>query len=644
MSPTKSNRLALQGVVNKLSLADGMTLRDAFSYSSILEQCYSTRVDPVAYLSQAFKHPVTLLSAMFDTGCILIGSRALQFFVPGSNHDESAWTFFVPGYKESVADMIIALNMCGVTWQLEADDTITAPRQNNGTRPHHTVLNGVDSGMDDNDTQTRIQEYNLFAGPILDSLVGAGENGKNLSTSEPTGGHGLSIMNGRLHLSKGAQEVQLIIGNSRDGMRGGMGLLKQACASHVQCFISGWCAAHMYYGKASAKTSTIWRPQAQESSAQQLNTRKYEHRGFRLERASRGPPITRSFNDDESILLDFGDMYRGYLQKSHQALLGAWLAERRENIASITWTEFDGRVFSISDPFEARYQGCEATFTTHARVIAQFIFLQDCVHTLKLDNARLRHEKEQDKAAIQKLVKTEHALRHLGKDPNNYQRSGSVLQEGQADGRQKKVGPKRARGAEDEGSAVIRAGMQALRLQPTRLLLATMVSLRKLIKDCRRSKYRHEEDEKDAMRHRLVYHYEYPDTAQSAIFSSYCPMMPCSALHSLRRREKEVTDWLITHFVDQFGSGKKVDLLSRSDPRLLLCIHQIFAAELRLLEVYFTVSFAWSGFERQIPDNSYTPFAYTRPGLAQYYRQESLFHIGGQNCATVAILFNTEDL
>ncbi|KAJ6440940.1 hypothetical protein O9K51_06733 [Purpureocillium lavendulum] len=100
MSPTKSNKLALQGVVNKLTLADAMTLRDAFTYSSILEQCYNTRVDPVSYLSKTFKHPVTLLSAMFDTGCILVGSRALEFFVPGSDSDESAWKFFVPGYKE----------------------------------------------------------------------------------------------------------------------------------------------------------------------------------------------------------------------------------------------------------------------------------------------------------------------------------------------------------------------------------------------------------------------------------------------------------------------------------------------------------------------------------------------------------------
>ena len=303
MSPTKSNKLALQGVVNKLSLADAMTLRDAFTYSSILEQCYNMRVDPISYLSKTFKHPVTLLSAMFDTGCILVGSRALEFFVPGSSRDESAWKFFVPGYKESVSDMINALDKSGVAWQFD----------------------------------------------------------------NPTAGHEFTTLYGRLHPSKGAQQVQLIIGNDRDDLRGGMGFLKEVYASHVQCFISGWCAAHMHYGEASTKTSTIWRQQqGQESLVQQPDTRKYELRGFRLERACRGSPITRSFNDHESIVLDFGDMYRGFIQNSHQALLSAWLAERRQNIASITWTEFNGRVCSISDPFETRFRDCEATFTTHA--------------------------------------------------------------------------------------------------------------------------------------------------------------------------------------------------------------------------------------------------------------------------------------
>ena len=47
------------------------------------------------------------------------------------------------------------------------------------------------------------------------------------------------------------------------------------------------------------------------------------------------------------------------------------------------------------------------------RVVAQVAGLQDLVHALRHDNARLRQENERDKATIQKLVTTELALRHL---------------------------------------------------------------------------------------------------------------------------------------------------------------------------------------------------------------------------------------
>lgn len=194
-----------------------------------------------------------------------------------------------------------------------------------------------------------------------------GKSGVAWQLDSPTAGHEFDTLYGRLHPGKGAQQVQLIIGNDRDGPRGGMSFLKHVDVSHIQCFISGWCAAHMHYGKTSTKTSTIWRQQQGEERLVQLpSTRKYELRGFRMERPSHGSPITRSFNDKESILLDFGDMYRGFIQKSHQALLGTWLTERRQNIANITWTEFDGRICSVSDPFETRFRDCEATFITHA--------------------------------------------------------------------------------------------------------------------------------------------------------------------------------------------------------------------------------------------------------------------------------------
>ena len=159
-----------------------------------------------------------------------------------------------------------------------------------------------------------------------------------------------------------------------------------------------------------------------------------------------------------------------------------------------------------------------------------------------------------------------------------------------------------------------------------------MVSFRKLFKDCRPSKSRPIKDTEDVMRQRLVYRYENPDTTTPAIFSSYCPVISCSVLYSLRHREKEATSWLITRFVDQFGPGKKMDLLLLCDPRLLVCIHQIFTAELRLFEVYFGVSFAWSGFERQVVDGSCFPFDYNRPALDQHYRRECLSLVGAENC------------
>lgn len=76
------------------------------------------------YLKQTFHYPVTLMSAMFDTGCVLTGSRALEFFLPGAAGPDSAWDFYVPGYKESVADMIDALARCGVIWHLEGDSIV----------------------------------------------------------------------------------------------------------------------------------------------------------------------------------------------------------------------------------------------------------------------------------------------------------------------------------------------------------------------------------------------------------------------------------------------------------------------------------------------------------------------------------------
>ncbi|KAM4063824.1 hypothetical protein HRG_012524 [Hirsutella rhossiliensis] len=129
MAQTYSEKTrTIKNIINKLNLGDALALKDAFSYSPILSQCYRARADPVAYLSASFKHPLTLLSAMFDTGCVISGSRALDFFVPGSARPDSDWDFYVPGYKESVVDMVNVLGACGVSWQLEGDKIVSTLR------------------------------------------------------------------------------------------------------------------------------------------------------------------------------------------------------------------------------------------------------------------------------------------------------------------------------------------------------------------------------------------------------------------------------------------------------------------------------------------------------------------------------------
>lgn len=382
--------------MDKLTLGDAAALRDNFSYSAILSQCYSSRADPVAYLSSTFKHPLTLLSTMFDTGCVISGSRALDFFVPGSARPESDWDFYVPGYKESVADMVNALGICGVSWQLEGDKIISTLRTTRTAIVSRTVLECIHSWISSvepkavermlgNELHAVMQAYRelKLQGGTSSSrfkVTMAHDDKINILPGRPPrtpesheadytdiSGRAFSILQGQVCTGKGDQKVQLIIGSYYSGIRSCMSFIKDFYASHVQCFIGGWCAGHMYYRGASEKKATYWKPWPHRRTATHHQAvSKYNNRGFEFTRAKDMGPTTRRLQDDESLFLDFGDMYRPFVRKSHHGLLDAWLTARRENIDGITWTEFDGRIFSMQDTVEACFRRCETTFASHA--------------------------------------------------------------------------------------------------------------------------------------------------------------------------------------------------------------------------------------------------------------------------------------
>ncbi|CAK7234296.1 hypothetical protein SBRCBS47491_008900 [Sporothrix bragantina] len=131
---TLSYELVAQ-IASYLSAGDALSL--GATCRRVREACLA-RLDPERYLQTTFKNARYLLAAMTDYGCILSGSRALEYFVPGSIDDPdpatagrgsdaatpSDWDFLVSCVTTSVYGMMDALHHCGVEWQHPLADVL----------------------------------------------------------------------------------------------------------------------------------------------------------------------------------------------------------------------------------------------------------------------------------------------------------------------------------------------------------------------------------------------------------------------------------------------------------------------------------------------------------------------------------------
>ncbi|CAK7238666.1 MAG: hypothetical protein STHCBS139747_000084 [Sporothrix thermara] len=131
-------------IASYLSAGDALNLGATCRH--LREACLA-RVDPERYLQPTFMYARYLLAAMTDYGCILSGSRALEYFVPGSIDDPgrsterhgsnaptpSDWDFLVPCNPESVYGMMDALARCGVEWQHPLAEVLSLVDKPRGT-------------------------------------------------------------------------------------------------------------------------------------------------------------------------------------------------------------------------------------------------------------------------------------------------------------------------------------------------------------------------------------------------------------------------------------------------------------------------------------------------------------------------------
>ncbi|KAK7222742.1 hypothetical protein V2G26_010745 [Clonostachys chloroleuca] len=305
------------------------------------------------------------MSVMFDTGGILSGSHALEIFVPDSIDSLSDWDFYVPGYKELVADMINVLSLCGVTWHPESDYISVELEASGKVTVKCQVLQTLSLWLAEcpdafgprlQQVLKAFKEYNLSYYYSSSCTITLSSDDKivvrlhsaQLTTPPETGytdisGEPFSIIRGTIQGATGVEPVQLIVGCYYSGIRSCLSMVKDFYATHVQCFIGGWCAGHMYYRQAKDKKAIVWRRTRDKKV--QKGIEKYSRRGYSFEDAATLMPKIRHFKDDEALFVDYGDLYRLFMYDP--SLLDQWLQERRENIDSIEWTEFGGQIVSF---------------------------------------------------------------------------------------------------------------------------------------------------------------------------------------------------------------------------------------------------------------------------------------------------------
>lgn len=380
----------LLDIMKRLSLTAARAMPRSFPGSVELEESYNKRINPVEFFSKTFNYPVTLLSAMFDTGCILSGSRALDFFIPGSAQPDSDWDFYVPGYAESVVDMISALTFCGVTWDLEGDRIKEELMANGSAITSNEVLTALSSwygGVSHPATPRRVgttlhdivlkfrhlkaqgvKERHFIitrhATGVIDIAAADPVSHENKLSYEDFLGRRFGILQGSISTADGNETVQLIIGSQYGSIKSCMSFISNSYASHVQCFMSGWCASHMYYRQANNRHAFTWKAKGQSFAKVQNAIAKYEKRGFEFSEPKNLSAGTRTLDDGESLFIDYGDLYRPYLRECDYEFLDECLYERRQNIQGISWRESDGRILDFRSSWENCFRASRHTFVS----------------------------------------------------------------------------------------------------------------------------------------------------------------------------------------------------------------------------------------------------------------------------------------
>ncbi|KFY02464.1 hypothetical protein V490_00492 [Pseudogymnoascus sp. VKM F-3557] len=345
------NSLPSETICNIMGM---MGIDDVEKFAATYGESYlKVRTDPVMYLGKVFRFAVTLLAAMTDTGSVFSGSFALEYFVPGSQGAGSDCDIYVPGNLQCVEKMMATLQVCGVKWDRRSPDFENMLRGERGTviKISYRALNNIGDRLmslqdeegaapgcvpdstweiiklvrairekfdttitaEDNDAYNPVltvrKSTNNIDDITIDDLDVSILSADDDAESDTIYTH-FTVINGSITHKDRTTKVQLIVNQYYGKPIRALQTITAFYASHVQCFISGWCAAHIFHDVAVEKEGIIWNTGVNPRATAAIL--KYKQRGYKFRKPdgaykSTGQPIT--MGECPSKIVSFKDLY-----------------------------------------------------------------------------------------------------------------------------------------------------------------------------------------------------------------------------------------------------------------------------------------------------------------------------------------------
>ena len=393
------NRLSaelLEEIFSYLPLKDSIAFgRTCHKMSELMRD----RADPVLYLSRDFDYPLSLLYMLGDTGSVISGSRALEFFVPGSTSEDSDWDFYVPGTIQGVLSMMHELSHNGVTWdtgfiykvlefcasgspdnmditgremsklwymghetwddlvesvsRAQKDVLQSCKRAANPENSGITLLKRWKNGTMNICVKRRRRDRNNFESNGDQQFEGH-------STLESYGEQ-LEVIEGKMERRGRVKRVQMIICKNYEVVGSPFDYISRFYATHVQCFIAGYFAGHFYNDMASKKCAILWNAEDRALNKIQGCVEKYKKRSFSIVTnealsSPKTPHYTR-FREKGSFAIKFEAIYKKIdsMTSKEGQLWMICMGRADAHLRNLAWGAFNGRMHLLLNDLAPHY-------------------------------------------------------------------------------------------------------------------------------------------------------------------------------------------------------------------------------------------------------------------------------------------------